>query len=105
MDRGFDESGKQCAQAARNVLPDEMLSSKALKEEREGAQGDPRKEGSRMKAQDVQRPWALECGRACAENQSKQKLVKCRGREGRSPWSLMPLSREKPERSAHQVSD
>lgn len=35
-----------------------MLSTKDLKEEREGAQGDPRKDGSKMREKDMQRPWA-----------------------------------------------
>lgn len=34
------------------------MSSKDLKEEREGAQGDPRKDGSGTREKDVQRPWA-----------------------------------------------
>lgn len=58
MDREFQESSKHFAEAAKDVLSDEMLSSKDLKEERQGAQGDTRKESSRMREQDVQRLWA-----------------------------------------------
>lgn len=38
MAQEFQESSKQFAQAAKYVLPDEMLSSKGFKEEREGTQ-------------------------------------------------------------------
>lgn len=41
MEPEFQE--EQFEQAAKSVPPDEMLSSKDPKEERDGAQGDPRK--------------------------------------------------------------
>lgn len=72
-----------------------------MKEEREGAHGDPRKGGSKMRQRDVQRLWgrhgvghrrdSQERGRACADNQSEQRLGTCaQAVEGRSVWTFTP---------------
>lgn len=102
MEPEFQE--EQFEQAAKSVPPDEKLSSKDPKEERDGAQGDPRKRVLGCESKTC-RLWvrseagtgetSSECGGARAENQSPAKAGKaCIGRREELVGFHASLTRE-----------